>query len=123
MEGLYSYNNNTLVSQAGPNGTAIASLNSSSMYAAIPYNESVSHVDGGWTENTNMAGYVVQAQEDVHAYAEGDFIEFINHGASYANGWGLSDANAETNNSNGPGGWRATEKDNQPFEQLPVPSA
>jgi len=109
--GLFSANNNTLVATSN-SGPAVASLNSTSFYFAKPINETsnTTNPDGTGTLGTSLAGFTVTAQEDTQAYAEGEWIQFINHGSSYATGVGESVAEGVTSNENGgsgPGwGWR-----------------
>lgn len=98
VQGLFAHNENSLFVVSGPNQNAIANLSSTAAYFATPINETQSTIDGNDSVSHNMAGFTVTAQEDTHAYAEGEYIQFVNHGASYATGWGDSAANGTTLN-------------------------
>lgn len=121
--GLFASNENSLFVMSGEGNPAIANLTSTAAYFATPVNstEAVMSEDGSQTEAMNLAGFTVTAQEDTQAYAEGEYIQFINHGASYATGWGDSNANGTTYNekppppapSSGSGsGWKQPPKGN-----------
>lgn len=120
--GLFATNENSLYVMSGANQNAIANLTSTAAYFATPVNttEAVVSEDGSQIDSMNMAGFTVTAQEDTHAFAEGEFIQFINHGASYATGWGDSTANGTSYNEKPPpppaggsgSGWKQPPKGN-----------